>query len=169
MHTVLRGVGFATGHLEKKGRGIPAQKQARDVALLEWRSPRDGGLPTLDLRGDVQNAADWMNGKVIEREGSTTKRWRGFRYSFADAGNKKAVLTIERTGETHLHGTKHRGGKEGKQRRFLAETRYGWSGSVHKAGCGFVLWVAVVDMRDMVPASQSVLHNRQMKRDGRKK
>ena len=109
-----------TGHLKKKG--IPAQKQASDVALLEWRRPRDGGLPTLDLRGDVQNAADWMNGKVKERErerkGSTTKRWRGFRYSFADAGNKRAVLTIERTGETHLHGTKRGGGQEGEQWRF---------------------------------------------------
>ena len=35
-------------------------------------------------------------------------------------------------------------------------------------GCGFGLWVAVIDMREMVPASQSVLHNRQMERDGRR-
>ena len=40
---------------------------------------------------------------------------------------------------------------------------------MYKEGCGFGLWVAVIDMKDMVPASQSVLQNRQMKRDGRRK
>ena len=51
------------------------------MALLEWRRPRDGGSPTLELGGDVQNAADWMNGKVKERERDREVQRRGGRDS----------------------------------------------------------------------------------------